>query len=63
MRSTRCAWLSTSAVLVALGLASLLQLQSPPTTAAAASTGHVAQVLDPTLRASKTHGVCHVRHQ
>jgi hypothetical protein len=49
MRSTRCAWLSTSAVLVALGLASLLQLQSPPSTAAAAWTGQAPSIaLDPT---------------
>jgi hypothetical protein len=54
MRSTRCAWLSGSALLVALVLASFLQLQSPPTTASAASTGRVGQAWDPTLQALAT---------
>jgi len=54
MRSTRSAWLSSSALLVALGLASLLQLQSPPSMASAASTDHIGQVMDPTLQALAT---------
>lgn len=54
MRSTRFAWGSTSLVLLALSLASVLQLQSPPATASTASSGHLAQVMDPTLQALGT---------
>ncbi|HLZ26444.1 MAG TPA: hypothetical protein VKV73_03905 [Chloroflexota bacterium] len=54
MRSTRFASASTSAVLLPLGLASLLPFQSPPAAASAASTVHVAQAMDPTLQALAT---------
>lgn len=47
-------WVSTSAVLLGLGLASLLQLQLPPATVSAAPSGQVAQVMDPTLQALAT---------
>jgi hypothetical protein len=53
MQSTRTAWLSASALLAVLLLASNLQVQAAPF-ASAATTVHVAQVMDPTLQTLAT---------